>query len=129
MDILQIAAIAILTAVLVILVKQYKPEYAMIVQLCGIAVIAVSVVALVPQLTASADSMLAFASIDSKWLTLLIKALGIAIVTELAADICKDNGSNAVAGMVELAGKALILLLCIPLLRSVAEIAVGLING
>ena len=129
MDIVRIAAIALISAVLSLLVRQYKPEYAMLVQLGGAAVIAVSVLALLPALLESSDSLLSFAGVDGKWLMLLIKALGIAIVTELSADVCRDNGSSALAGMVELAGKALILLLCIPLLRAVAEIAVGLING
>jgi len=128
MDIIRAAALAILTAALSLVVKQYRPEYAMLVQLGGVIVTALSALALVPSLTQDAASLLAFGGIDGGWLILLVKALGIAILTELAADICRDNGVTALAGITELAGKAMILLLCLPLLRAVAEIAAGLIG-
>lgn len=129
MEWLQIAAIAVLTAVAAVLVKQYLPAYASFVQLGGLAIAALFTLRFLPDILGSADSLFAFAGLESGWLTVLFKTLGIALVTELAADICRDNGSNALAGVVELGGKAIILLLSLPLLRAVAEIAAGLIGG
>jgi len=129
MNILQIAATAIITAVLAVLVKQYKPEYAALVQLAGAVLIVGAAFRLIPELTGTAESMLSFAGIEGEWMKVLVKALGIAILSELAADVCRDNGSAALAGIVELAGKAAILLLALPLLRAVAEVAAGLIQS
>lgn len=127
--VIKIAVVAVVVAVLSLLVKQFLPEYAVLVQLAGICVILVYVVTQLPQLTRDAGSLLSFAGIGDEWLQLLLKALGIAVVTQLASDICNDNGSAALTGVVELGGKVLILLLAVPLLRAVAELAVGLLGS
>ena len=53
----------------------------------------------------------------------LFKALGIAWLTQCCADLCRESGENGAANGVELAGKVEILLLSIPLLNRVLEIA------
>ncbi len=52
----------------------------------------------------------------SKYIPTLIKALGIALTVQITSDICKDSGEGAIAQRIELLGKALILVLCIPLI-------------
>ena len=46
----------------------------------------------------------------------LVKALGVAAIVQITADICKEAGETTVAGQVEMVGKAEILLLSLPLL-------------
>lgn len=127
-EIVQLVSIAILTAILTIIVKQYKPELAALVQLGGVILVVLMVVQWIPDIFDTSGAMLQFASIDGKWLQVLVKALGIAIVTELGINICEDNSNKALASVVSLAGKILILLVALPLLRAVAEIAAGLIG-
>jgi stage III sporulation protein AD len=74
--------------------------------------------------------MLSFAPVGGGGsFTMLAKALGIGVTTQLAADICRDSGSISLANLVELGGRLLILSLALPLLKSMAEMAVGLIRG
>jgi hypothetical protein len=61
--------------------------------------------------------------------TMLVKALGVCVTTQLAADVCRDSGSGSLANIVELGGRLLVLGLSLPLLKSIAELAVGLIRG
>ncbi|MCL1952872.1 MAG: hypothetical protein FWF60_08605, partial [Oscillospiraceae bacterium] len=61
--------------------------------------------------------------------TMLVKALGVCVTTQLAADICRDSGSASLANTVELGGRLLVLGLTLPLLKGIAELAVGLIRG
>ena len=46
--------------------------------------------------------------------TLAVRAIGIGFTAQIGADICRDLGENSVASCVELAGRAEILLLCLP---------------
>lgn len=55
-------------------------------------------------------------------LTSLLKAAGIALVTELAVMICNDSGSAALGKGIQLLGTAVILCLCLPVFRSVLEL-------
>ncbi len=53
----------------------------------------------------------------------ILKALGIAVISESAADICRDCGENAIAAKVEFAAKASIMLLSLPIVESLLSFA------
>lgn len=59
--------------------------------------------------------------------TLMIKSLGIGIVVKTAGGICRDLGQESVSSGIELAGKAEILLLCLPLILDTVETLKGLL--
>ena len=60
---------------------------------------------------------------------ILLKALGIAWLTQCCADVCRESGENGAAAGVELAGKVELLLLCLPLINEVLEVAKKLLGG
>lgn len=49
--------------------------------------------------------------------TLLLKGLGVGVLTQTCADLCRQTGEGTLAGGVETAGRAELLLLCLPLLK------------
>ena len=51
-----------------------------------------------------------------------------AVAAQIAGDICRDNGNSAVAGVSELAAKAAIIALALPLIKSAVALAKELIN-
>lgn len=53
----------------------------------------------------------------------LIKALGLALLTKICSDICRDCGEGTLASGVELCGKLGILLLCIPMIGELMDYA------
>ncbi|MBQ7376292.1 MAG: hypothetical protein IJW52_05365 [Clostridia bacterium] len=53
-------------------------------------------------------------AIASETLVLMLKALGMALVSKLCADVCRDSGETALAGGVESAGRIAILVLSLP---------------
>jgi len=131
---LVIAAAAAAMAALI--VRQVKPELALFVQLGGVLAVALLLMGVLRDLLAAVQGMLQFApgggdgafGGNSSY-TMLVKALGICITSQLAADVCRDSGSASLANVVELGGRLLVLGLTLPLLRSIAELAVGLIRG
>ena len=58
----------------------------------------------------------------------LIKASTFCIKHQITGDICRDNGNSAVAGASELAAKATIIALALPLIKSAVTLAKELIN-
>jgi hypothetical protein len=50
-------------------------------------------------------------------------------LTQLCADFCRQGGEGQLAGGVELAGKAELLLLCLPRLKELFELASGMLEG
>ena len=61
--------------------------------------------------------------------TLLLRGLGVAILTQLCSDLCRQSGEAMLASGVEMAGRAELLLLCLPYLKDLLETATRLLGG
>lgn len=59
-------------------------------------------------------------------LALILKILGVALVSELAAQACRDAGEEGLALHVETGAKVILLLLSAPLLRQLAGLVMEL---
>ena len=59
----------------------------------------------------------------SSYFALMLKALSISICCRVSADICRDSGETALASKVELAGKLSIVIISLPLVKQLLEIA------
>ena len=110
------------------IVRQYKPDAALGVSIaCGILIMTAVITMLAPSLeaiTELADS----AGLDSSYAQVLLKALAVCYLTQLASDSCRDAGESAIASKIELAGKAAIAVISLPVFTSLAELVSDLIN-
>lgn len=59
----------------------------------------------------------------------VIKALGIAVISESAADLCRDAGESAIASKTEFAAKIMIIYLALPVIKNLISLAFGVIEG
>ena len=55
----------------------------------------------------------------------LLKALGVSYITGITAELCSSAGENSLAAAVGFAGKTEILILCLPLVTKLLQIAGG----
>ena len=61
--------------------------------------------------------------------SLLIRGLGVAVLTQLCSDLCRQGGEGMLASGVEMAGRAELLLLCLPQLKQLVAVAVQLLDA
>ena len=61
------------------------------------------------------------ANIDFIYLNIVFKVLAIAYLSSFCSEICKDAGENSLAAKVEFSGKLLILILAIPIMKTVLQ--------
>ena len=126
MDILQIVCIGIIAVVLSSILKSQRPEIALQISIAtGILIFIVIVV----KLTAVIDFVQTFskrADIDSTYITILLKIVGIAYIAEFGAEVCKDAGESSVASKIELAGKVTIVILAVPIITSLLDLVIKL---
>ncbi|MDR2525340.1 MAG: stage III sporulation AC/AD family protein [Oscillospiraceae bacterium] len=125
----KLVAAAVTAAMAALVVRQIKPEFAVFVQLGGVVAVGLLLLSVLQELLAAVEGMLRFAEGTGGSFTMLAKALGVTITTQIAADVCRDSGSASLANLVELGGRLLVLALALPLLKSVTELAIGLIRG
>ena len=64
----------------------------------------------------------------SRYADRMIRALGLSLMTAICADLCRDLGEGALAGGVELAGKLSIVVLCLPLVEEIMEMAAEILS-
>ncbi len=128
MDVIAIAGAGLVAAAAAVLLKQYKPEYAMLLSLAAAAVFFGWILAgLVPAFR-SMREMAGEAAYSSEALRVLIKCLGVCCLCEIAGEICKEAGQTAIASKIEMAGRVAVLLLCLPVFEELLRIALTLIQ-
>lgn len=127
MDIVKICALALLCTFASLLLKSIKSEWGMLCALCG------GVLILFFVLGSLSESVLAIREMTlqsgfSEYSAVLFRALGISLVATVGADACREAGSASLASKIELAGRVLILSLCIPLLRELISLALEVLK-
>lgn len=128
MDITTIAGLGILSAVLCVITRQYKPEAALGVSLaCGVLIMTAVVTMLAPSVAAISE-LAAAAGLSGGYSQVLLKALAVCYLTQLASDSCRDAGESAIASKIELAGKAAIAVISLPVFTELAQLVTDLIN-
>ena len=127
MDIIKIIGIGLVAVIIIVILKQYRPEFAMYVSIkAGIlifALIATKLSGIIEVLKSIANK----SSTNSKFLVLLIKITGIAILTEFTVSLCKDSGESAIANKVDLGGKVIIMSMSIPIMSSLLETIINIL--
>ena len=128
-EIIKLTAVAVVGCICVVLVRQHRPELSLLIQLAGLVSVLIFSIAVMDKITDYCRAFLDEGIVDSGYLKLLYKALGIAVAAKIGGDVCRDSGNSALAFGVELASKAAILLLTLPMLRNLADITSGLLKG
>ena len=122
MEILKIIGIGLIALIIIVMLKQYKPEFVIYVSLIAGVLILFIVVDKLTGIINLLQSLANKASINTEFLTLLIKITGIAFLSEFAVSICKDAGEVAIANKMEIGAKIIIISMSIPIISSLLEI-------
>lgn len=121
MEILQIAGLGLVAALLLVVLRPQRPEMALQLSLAaGVAIFLLLVSRIQAVLQVLQD--LAFrAHINPFYLSAILKVIGIAYIAEFGAQVCRDAQEGAVAVKIEMAGKILIMLVAVPIIGAIVE--------
>ena len=121
MEILKIIGIGFLTLMVTIILKENKKEYAIYSVLIGGAIILLYSMGTIKTIVDFARRISVNLNYNNKFITLILKITGIAILTEYAVSICKDSGENAIANKIDFASKIIVISLSIPIISSTLD--------
>ena len=122
MEVIKIIGIALVALIIIVLLKQYKPEYTIYISLLTGALIILLVMDKLTGIINLLQSLANKTTINSSFLSILIKITGIAFLSEFAVSICKDSGEVAIANKIEIGTKIIIISMSIPIITSLLEI-------
>jgi len=122
MEILKISAFALISTIVIVLIKQEKKEIGVTISIFVAVVIAVYAVIKLEDILNLIFDLADNAGVNTKYLEIIIKVVGIAYIIELTKDVCVDSGETALAGKVEMAGKIMIVASTVPIISGVVEV-------
>ena len=121
MDVVKIIGIGLTALIIIIILKQYKPEFAVYVSiLAGIFILLLSL-AKVSGIVNLLQDLASRANISSQFLGIILKITGIAILTEFAVSICQDSGESSISNKIDIGGKVTIITISLPIISSLLE--------
>ncbi|WP_186578092.1 stage III sporulation protein AD [Aquibacillus kalidii] len=127
MDMLQIVSLGIVASLLVVVVKEQKPSFAFfLILLTGITIFVI-VIEYITEIIGLIEYLGVKANVNGMYIETILQIIGIAYIAEFGAHMVRDAGLSSVAAKIELAGKVLILVLAVPILKAVIETIIGFI--
>lgn len=122
MEIIKIIGIAFIALITIIMLKQYRPEYAIFISILTGILILFLVMDRLTGIINLIETIQDKFSINTQFIALLIKITGIAFLSEFAVSVCKDSGESAIASKIEIGSKIIIISMSIPIISSLLEI-------
>ena len=119
---IRICMIGIVAALLALMVRQNKAEYAVIIGISASGIIFVFVLMQVTTLFDFVREIVEKLPVDSIYFTQLIKMVGVSYCAEISSNICRDAGYNSIAAQIETFAKLCIVVMSLPGLYYFVEV-------
>ena len=128
MELLKIVLIGIVFSVIIIIIKQIKPEFSPIILIAASCVILAHIIHYVGNIVLDIDNIITQTGINKDLFVIILKIIGIGYLVEFGAGICNDSGNQSIADKIILAGKIIILSVSMPIISNLLNTIVGLIK-
>ena len=126
-EIIKIIGIGLIALVIVVILKQYRPEYTIYVSIIAGVLILFLAMEKLSGIINLLQSISDKTYINKQFLGILLKITGIAIITEFAVSICTEAGEKAIASKIEIGSKVIIIAMSIPIISSLLELIIKIL--
>ncbi len=128
MDLFSVVGLGVGATLLAITLRQERPDFALVLSLsCGVFLAVWGVSYALPAISEISRLMLGV-NLPQTYIEVMLKSVGIALITQFGIDICKDAGESAIAGRLEMCGRIALLVLSLPLVLELLRITGILLN-
>ena len=117
----KIAALAVAAALCALVVRQNAREVGLVLSLAAGALILLQALGAIEAIRTLIEDLGERAGLSPAVLDPVLKTVGIAVLTRLSAEVCRDAKESGIAAFVETAGAVMALYVALPLIRAVLE--------
>lgn len=121
--IVKIALIGICVCLMGIFLRQYNNSFVILLNMAFAAVVMITVFNYSSESLSKLEDLFSFNSVTNKMLLCLLKAGMICILSKLSCDICRESGNKAVADIIELSSKIMLIIIALPYIESIFTVA------
>lgn len=126
---IKIAIIGLVTVMVSLMLKNSKPEYAILAGISGGIIVfsfsADKLESIIRMLNSFKDNI----SVNTEYIFILFKIIGITYIAEFTSDICRDAGYTGISTQIELAAKLCIMSMSVPVLMAIINTINTLFTG
>jgi len=127
MEIIQIVGLGFIATILIVILKEQKPQFAFLITIFTGVTIFLFLIGKIATIILVLERLAVQSNVNMVFLETILKIIGIAYIAEFGAQITKDAGQGAIASKIELAGKILILVMAIPIISAIIETIIHLL--
>ena len=121
MDIIKIGILGVSAVLFAIMLQKEKKEYSLFISMAVCICIFVYIITKVQLVLEFVKKLEGMTAIDSAYIGLVIKMVGITYAAEFAVNVCKDAGYSAIGSQIENFAKMSILVVSLPVLMAFIE--------
>lgn len=129
MNIVQVVGLALITTVMLLVIRQEKPVMAVLLTIvCAVVIFGLMMEKLAAIINVMRE-LVARSGVNYFFFSTILKIIGVAYLADLAAAICRDAGESAIGKKVEFAAKVIVAVLAIPIMVAILESLMELMPG
>ncbi|MBQ7740789.1 MAG: hypothetical protein IJT65_06125 [Eubacterium sp.] len=111
-----------------LLLKDKNRTFAVLISFSGSVIILLLMFSGLKGVVEKLRDIAALNSSSQAYIKLMLKVLGITLLTGFVGNVCRDNGESALAGVTETFSKVIIITLVLPLFEAVITIVGGILK-
>ena len=125
---LKLVGISLSVLLCSLLIKDNNRSFAVLLSLSGSVILLLAVAAELSEIVGKISDFTRDSKLSGAYIKLMLKALGITVLTQFVSNICRDNGENALASITETVSKIAVIAMVLPLFESIFSIVSGLLK-
>lgn len=128
MSMIQIGLLGMVGVIFALQLKSIKSEYSILICIALSLIIFFSVIGRLEELIHTIREVISFIGVDSDYIRIILKMLGITYIAEFSSSICKDAGYQTIASQIEIVAKLSILVMSLPIIIALMKTIQGFLG-
>lgn len=120
--------ISVSALILAVFVRDYNKTVSTLIMIAASVLIFFQIAGGLSQVFDTVASVSSSVESAAEYIKLMMKVLGITLLTQFISDLCRDCGESALASQTETAAKIIVIVMILPLFETVINIISGLIQ-
>lgn len=120
--------ISLSALILAVLIRDYNKTASIAIVIAASAMIFIRIASDVSTIFESLTQISSGVETAASYIKLMMKVLGIVLITQFTADLCRDCGEHSLASQTETAAKIIVVSMILPLFETVIKIVAGFLE-
>jgi len=126
-DVARVVGAGLIAAILLVFLRERYPALAVQLMIAFVAGVFLLLLPALGRIVGVFTELGRRAQVHGAYLDIALRVMGVAYLSAFGAQVCKDAKEEALANVIELTGKVIILLLALPMVTGILDALLGLL--